>query len=364
MKNRIPEAIMEELFELEEESELADAFLNECYFAFDDAALKAIGKSIAGGLNAPQAYRKAVLPTLDDDGKEAYAAIQVGFGLDSIRELDRTVYEQNPYYVKVMKALQGKKTFKNWTLECQRYRAYEPFVYDEVVPSEASPLVMVSPVGYFPSEFPYPALRQGERTYMSLIPHEINTMVAPIARAKGRVLAMGLGMGYFAFMASQKDEVTSVTVLERDEGAIALFKECFLPLFDHPEKIRIVKTDALEFETEEPYDYLFADLHHDAEDGLPLYLSLMKKAGLAKETDVWIEKAILSYFARHLIALLEEEYSGYDDSNYANPTTFSERVLAALHFHLKNYELATEEDLGRLLSFPFLAKLATELRLK
>ena len=42
---------------------------------------------------------------------------------------------------------------------------------------------------------------------MSLKPNEIETMEQPIENANGNILVYGLGLGYFAFMASQKNSV-------------------------------------------------------------------------------------------------------------------------------------------------------------
>ena len=55
-------------------------------------------------------------------------------------------------------------------------------------------------------------------------------MKLPVERAKGKVLTFGLGLGYFAYMCSLKEEVESVTVVEKDKSVIKLFNEIILPL--------------------------------------------------------------------------------------------------------------------------------------
>lgn len=67
--------------------------------------------------------------------------------------------------------------------------------------------------------------------WMAIKPNEIETMRQPIARAAGQVVAFGLGMGYYAFMVSEKPEVKTLTIVERDENVIALFREHILPQF-------------------------------------------------------------------------------------------------------------------------------------
>ncbi len=364
MKVTCDSEILEEIIETMDESEIADQIVNEAYFVLSEEERLSVGIAIRKGTKPSDAYRKAVLSHMDEDAKEDFAAVQVGFGLEDIRELNPEDYRKDPYYEKVTASFHGKKVLGDWVLENKTYAPYELFVFDEVKPSSLIPSVTYSPLGFFKEAFPYPSLSQKGRVYMSLIPHEMNTMREAANKAEGNVLTMGLGMGYFAFMASRKKEVTSLTILERDERVISLFEQVFLPLFDFPEKIRILRIDdALTFESKAPYDYLFADLHHDAEDGLPLYISLLKKDGLAKETDVWIEKAILTYFRRHVTALLEEEASGYTDEDYRSFEDESSRLLCSLHFHLKNVVLQSEEDIEKLLSDESLRRIAREIKL-
>jgi hypothetical protein len=141
---------------------------------------------------------------------------------------------------------------------------------------------------------------------MSVKPNEVETMKAPLASSHGKVLTLGLGMGYFTFHASQKANVDSVTVVERDPDVISLFKEHILPQFPNKEKIRIIQADAFVYmEKELPqtrFDYFFADLWHDPSDGLPLYLRLrrMQKQLGGTDWDYWIEPSLLSSL-RHMV---------------------------------------------------------------
>lgn len=359
MKITLPIEEIEELLENEADAETADEIINGVYLAFDE---KERAKVAATPGEKSLAYRKVAISCLDEEGLEAFAAVQSGFGLDFIAPLNGREYASNPYYVKVCKKVREQMKLGDWVLEMKTYQPYELFVYDEVRPSPNDTRVSFSPLGFFAEPFPYPALSYKGTTYMSLIPHEINTMADPIKKAHGHVLTMGLGMGYFAYMASQKEEVLDVTILERDPNAIKLFERVFLPLFDHPEKIHITRViDAITYSPSREYDYCFVDLHHDAIDGLPHYLALAKRHE-AKQTDFWIEKAILTYFRRHLIALIEEEVNGYQDEDYQKPQGFSENVMARLHFHLKNYEVHARSELDHLLSDDSLRRIAVEMK--
>ena len=85
---------------------------------------------------------------------------------------------------------------------------------------------------------------------MAVKPSEIETMRAPIEEATGRVVTFGLGLGYFAYMVSEKPDVTSLDIVERSEEAIALFERHILPQFPNKEKIRIIRSDAFGFLSE------------------------------------------------------------------------------------------------------------------
>lgn len=358
MKLSISPELIDELYEASYDAESADAFINDIYLALDDEERALLSKS----KDVPATLRKIALARMDEEAKEAYASVQIGFGLDEVRELDASPYLRDPYYQAVMKAMKKPLAKGKWKLEEKSYKPFELFVYDEVRPSPIAPFLTYSPVGYFSSRFPYPALVEKDRTYMSLIPHEIETMKEAIGRAKGSVATYGLGMGYFAYMASRKEDVSSVTVLERDQDVIDIFVSFFLPLFPHPEKIHIVKADALSYVPKAPFDYLFVDLYHDAVDGLPMYLALQAKQGLAKEIDFWIEKALLEYMRRHVLSLIQEEAEGYDDSDYESRPDFTSALLSSLHFHLKQYELNEDKDIFALLSDENLIAIAKSMK--
>ena len=55
---------------------------------------------------------------------------------------------------------------------------------------------------------------------MSTIPHEINTMKKDIDIVKNNVLVLGLGIGYFSYLISNKASVKNITILENDEEII------------------------------------------------------------------------------------------------------------------------------------------------
>lgn len=135
---------------------------------------------------------------------------------------------------------------------------------------------------------------------MSVTPNEINTMKEPILKAHGKVLTFGLGLGYFAYMVSVKENVESVTIIEKDASVISLFRKCILPQFKYKEKIKIIESDAFEFLNKlknGEYDFAFVDIYHDVGDGKEVYLKFKEKETLFSETEFtyWIEKSIKLY---------------------------------------------------------------------
>ena len=212
-----------------------------------------------------------------------------------LMRLDPSPFANDPY-VKTVGALSEK--LGNWELKTSEYAPYEPFVRDcpLLLPDDRE----IPRLGYFEKTFSFPAVLEDGIEWMTVTPNEIETMKSPIAHARGRVLTLGLGLGYYAFHASQKEEVSSVTVIERDEKVISLFEAHILPKYPHKEKIRILHGDALAFmETEltaTAFDCVFCDLWHDQSDGLPLYLRLKKTEERAPATrfDYWIEPTLLS----------------------------------------------------------------------
>ncbi len=187
----------------------------------------------------------------------------------------------------------------DWTFATATYTPYEAFVYDD--PMTVFDGRVIPQIGFFDLAFPYPAVLQNGREWMTVTPNEINTMKSPIEAARGHVLTFGLGLGYFAFMAGRKAEVTHVTVVERDPQVIRLFREHILPQFPCRDKIELIEADALKFAKHEmakgDYNMVFADVWHDPSDGVEpyLYLKSCEKHLPGADYHYWIEKTLQLY---------------------------------------------------------------------
>ncbi len=186
----------------------------------------------------------------------------------------------------------------NWAFGTERYAPYEPFVCG--LPIETADGREIPQLGYFTSDYSFPAVRENGVEWMAVKPNEIATMRPPLKQAHGKTVAFGLGLGYFAFHAAQKPEVTEVIVVEREAAVIDLFIKHLLPQFPHREKIRLVNADAFDYAEKtlpkENADFAFVDLWHDQSDGLPLYLRMRRLEPLCPNTRFayWIELILLS----------------------------------------------------------------------
>ena len=107
------------------------------------------------------------------------------------------------------------------------------------------------------------ALTRDGATWMSLTPLEFESQGIGVALASGHVAVLGLGMGWSAAASALREQVTAVTVVERDPDVIAMHRE--LDLFARlpggaGEKIRIVAGDALDWTPHAPVDLLMPDI--------------------------------------------------------------------------------------------------------
>ena len=202
-------------------------------------------------------------------------------------------------------------------------------------------------LGYFTKDYDYPTISLYDQEWMSLNPHEIRTMEMPIQVAKGKVLTLGLGLGYFAYMVHLKEEVKEVYIVEMDLELIKLFQKHLLPLFPYKEKIHIIKADALAFINqinERDYDFIFSDLWHDVSDGLPMYIRLLERFDKFTYTKrhYWIENSLIAYLRLLIIGVIKDEY-------YKNESDYDE-IQLTIKKNLENYTLHNSYELDALLN--------------
>ena len=253
----------------------------------------------------------------------------------------------NPYYQQIK-----PKEIKNkgYTLTYDFYAPYELFSYDDI--SVDNDYVEHTKVAYFQDEFKFLVLNYKDVTWMSITPNEIKTMEPAIENAKGNIVVFGLGLGYYVFMTSLKDEVKSITIIENDINIINIFKENLLPLFPNKEKISIIHDDALEvIKKPLPYDFAFVDLWHSVEDGFDFFLKFKKqeKNNPNVAFNYWLNNSFYALLRRAFITLLSEQLENLDESNYQNGETTFDKIVNLYFQKTKNIQILDVHDIDNLL---------------
>ena len=315
---------------------LVNAFNYTDIFDIDE-----IKQYIKEGLNEKEAMMQMFTKAFDidyelDENKE----VMDSYILNNLKKLDSKEYLDNEY-AKTAKAT-GK--YKKYALKYITYEPYQLFAYDDICLEGDKEN---SRIGYFDHKFSYLALTEGNNIWMSLNSNEIETMKPYIAKAKGNVLVLGLGMGYVPFMMALKPEVKTITIVEKDPEIIGLFNSLIYPNFKNKEKIKIVEDDAINCTRKQnKFDYLFADLWHSPEDGLSLFVQLKR---INRNIDCWLEVSMYALLRRCMISLIEETTLGYKEDNYKFARTYTDKVINKYYQKTKNLTLNTNEDLDKLL---------------
>ncbi len=140
---------------------------------------------------------------------------------------------------------------------------------------------------------------EGWEIWMSLTPHEIESQELGFQYAFGKMVIMGLGMGWITANAALNPQVTNVTVVERDPDVINLFYESgafeSIPS-SAQQKIAIVEADALEWHPGpgQTIDFLYADIWlHLAEPETFSQIVRMQGNVQAKQVYFWGQELII-----------------------------------------------------------------------
>ena len=275
-------------------TDIASLFLNFAADEFDIGSINGISSSC--GVSREYAYAELLAARFGVDSGGRDRAFFKNYFIPMINELDVKEYTDDPYYknIKIPEMKLGK-----WEFKTELLRPGEGFVCRDFLVTDDGRLI--PQLGFFTEPFPFPAVLEGGREWMTLMPNETVTTKPAIALSHGKVLTYGLGLGYFAYMASEKDDVDSVTVVELSRDVISLFEDHILPQFPHREKIKIVNSDAFEYSKNtapgEKFDFVFADFWHDAGDGRDLYLKMKEYEKYSPESEYcyWLEDTIKCY---------------------------------------------------------------------
>ena len=285
---------------------------------------------------------QTVLNLIDiDDIKMVRPYLEHSFHLEDISK-----YINNPY-VQTIKPFEDR--IQDVKLTKLKYEAYTFFPLDEIKIEDN--YREISSLGLFTSEYPYLALIDKEGIWMCITPNEINTMQPYVDKATGHVITFGLGLGYFAFMASLKKDVKKVTIIEYDQKVIEMFNKYLLPQFPYKEKIEIIKSDALKYVKNadmNQYDFIYYDLWHNPNDGLPLYIELKKLE--KKKAYYWLEESLIALIRRYMLTLIEEQLKGLKEEAYTTINNEDDKIVSLLYFATKEKKITTFIEVNNLLT--------------
>ena len=282
---------------------------------------------------------------------------------------DAEEFNNNPYIKNI--DFHNKKQ-GNYELCYQNYQPYEFSIYD--IPKHIDKIHIDIPrIGCFKEEFEYPGIRQidNERTWMSVTPNEVYTVQPAIDNAKGKVLTLGCGMGYFAYMASLKEEVESITIIELEQDVIDLFENSILPQFENKDKIKVIKADAIDFMkdiNDGEYDYCFADIWIGI-DHIEPYFAVKEVCRHLRKTkvDYWMEDAFATLLTYNVWNEIIKSFSKINNLEVSNPNPDPSetdlRKEAFIHRLLKNVEINKPEDVDFYLTPKNIIKLINKSKL-
>ncbi|MCQ2521998.1 MAG: hypothetical protein MJ105_06430 [Lachnospiraceae bacterium] len=267
-------------------------------------------------------------------------------------DIEANAYYQNIHFDDVVEG--------DFTLGHNSYAKFELFQCDL---KEVAGMLYIPRLATFDHRFSYPAIMEKGDTWMSVTPGEIITMEKPIDEAKGKVLTLGLGMGYYTYMVSEKEVVSSVTVVEKSSEVIHLFEKYILPQFAHKDKITIVHGDAgeyLESLSDGAYDYAFADIWWGTLDFVE-YLRLKSIARKFKKMQMryWIGEELDFTISMSVFKLIMENHDGMVGEgaaieSYYQGLTDGEKFLFTL---LEGEEVSTPERIEALMKSDTLAEI-------
>lgn len=209
-----------------------------------------------------------------------------------IKQLAPSFLTTNPYFKNI--------NIGNWRVgniylnKKEFYMAGRTYVLDERKRNKET-LEPMYEFFYFPSNVCYPVLGEvsPDTKWMGVELAEINSFDSFIKEANGKVLLMGCGLGYLAYMLSLKDDVEEVTIIELDKDVIGMFQKYLKPQMNN--KINIVHGDAIECLERADisrYQYCSVDIWRGTKDMLPIYLKclLFEQNHPNTKFHYWLEK--------------------------------------------------------------------------
>lgn len=211
------------------------------------------------------------------------------------------VWEQNPYNQNITLS---DIRYKNWRVVQKEYQQYEL----EVVGFRGEGHALIPKIMYHDEPRTYYALEKNGTVWMSNTLSEFGTMELSISKMKGKVLVLGIGLGYIAYRLSLLEQVEAIVLVDHDEEVIHIFENYILPQFSKKEKCQIVQTEGMSYYKEHvnEYDSIYIDLWEGTTvQGMDMYLEAKKEAyRTGKVIEFWIEEM----FQEQILQLFRQSF--------------------------------------------------------
>ena len=188
-------------------------------------------------------------------------------------------------------------------------------------------------------------------TWMMDIYSEAFTIDPFAEKAKGNVVTLGLGIGYFVYMAMLNPKVESITVVEINSTIISLFKKYIQPQFPKTIPLTIIEANAKTWFTKEnvdKFDYVFVDTYQSSDDGYEMMQDMLKSyVPPLEKVDFWIEDSCVE-FLRTLIVIFFSQYINKQEIYHQDPY-YNEIMKKIAQYFDKDIIIDGEDDLKNIL---------------
>lgn len=320
--------------------------------------------------NSQEAQDKIIIETI------AYNLLRQKFGEDILQsDVDKLTknakmlpvefFDNNPYINNIK--------FENETFGDLKmlYTVIEKYHVTEYSGAERKNLIFYPCWGYIKHDTKQFILQNQitKKAPVVFIPCEMIQTQNYIDQAKGKVLNLGLKVGYFAYLAGLKDDVTEITIIEEDTDIIGFFNSYILPQFDEKvkNKITLIKSNPIEYMKYLPdgqFDYCFVDLwckHTNTKpycDLMPIH-NKFKIMQIAYYKELRIVDKLYEIVLFNIYFALQKRLGSISKEENFVEHFKSELTVHELQFIeivFADYKIKTLKDLMNLLSFEFLLK--------
>lgn len=229
--------------------------------------------------------KQYITPEIEQEIEQAYQTLGLGFKLKrSKEELYAISYNRDISLANVKNVYLAQQLIPKYQLQAMDYSHIDNYLLQYVE------------LGYYEEDIYLPQIKDKGDIWMTPSMTEYNTMQKSIKSANGHILTFGLGLGFYQYLCLCREEVTELTVVEKNPRIIHLFKTAILPQFKTNKPIHIIQGDIADYYTQEfvnQFNHVFVDIWFNNEDGYLIYMGLLARQLIHPHIDYWVEDSFL-----------------------------------------------------------------------